>query len=144
MVQQRGLRAVNGRVVIPATAIDWQFARSSGPGGQHVNRTSSKAMLRLDVAGSPHLPDDIRARLVAQQRSRLTQDGVLVIVSQRHREQPKNVADCLAKLSAILERAAARPKVRRTTKTPRSAVAKRLDAKRRRSDTKKSRRLPSE
>lgn len=144
MAQHRGLRAANGRVVIPATAIDWQFARSSGPGGQHVNRTSSKAVLRLDVARSPHLPDDIRARLMEQQRSRLTHEGVLVIVSQRHREQPKNVADCLAKLSAIVERAAARPKVRRVTKTPRSAIAKRLDAKRRRADTKKFRRIPSE
>jgi ribosome-associated protein len=144
MVRPRGLRAANGRVVIPATAIEWQFARSSGPGGQHVNRTSSKAVLRLDVAHTPHLPDDIRARLLDQQRSRLTQEGVLVIVSQRHREQPKNVADCLTKLSAIIERAAVRPKIRRATKTPRSAVAKRLDAKRRRAETKRFRGLPPE
>lgn len=140
MVQARGIRVANGRIVIPATALEWQFARSSGPGGQHVNRTSSKAVLRFDVANSPHLPEDVRTRLLAQQRSRLTQEGSMLVVSQRHREQPRNIADCLAKLSAIIERAATKPTVRRKTKTPRSAVAKRLDAKRHRGDAKRRRR----
>jgi ribosome-associated protein len=140
MVKPRGIRVADGRVVIPAAALEWQFARSSGPGGQHVNRTSSKAVLRFDAAHTPHLPEDVRIRLLDQQRSRLTQEGAIIIVSQRHREQPKNVADCLAKLSAIVERAAVKPRVRRKTKTPRSAVAKRLDAKRHRGDTKRRRR----
>lgn len=142
MVKPRGIRVADGRVVIPAAALEWQFARSSGPGGQHVNRTSSKAVLRFDAAHTPHLPEDVRTRLLDQQRSRLTQEGAIIIVSQRHREQPKNVADCLAKLSAIVERAAVKPRVRRKTKTPRSAVAKRLDAKRHRGDTKRGRRSP--
>lgn len=142
MVKPRGIRAADGRVVIPAAALEWQFVRSSGPGGQHVNRTSSKAVLRFDVARTPHLPEDVRARFLDQQRSRLTQDGSIVIASQRHRDQPRNVADCLAKLSALIERAAVKPRVRRKTKTPRSAVAKRLDTKRRRSDVKRGRRSP--
>lgn len=128
-----------GPVRIPAEAIDWQFARSSGPGGQHVNRTSSKAMLRFDVARSPHLPDDVRRRIIAR-RSGVTADGMLVITSQRHRDQPRNVADCLEKLAAIVAAALVVPKRRRPTRTPRAAVARRLDTKRRRSATKRLRR----
>lgn len=144
MVRHRGIRVADGRIVIPATALEWQFARSSGPGGQHVNRTSSKAMVRFDARNSPHLPEDVRARLLEQQRSRLTADGALVISSQRHRDQPRNVADCLAKLSTIIERATIKPKTRRVTKTPRRAIARRLETKRHRAETKRSRSRPVE
>ncbi|MEI6241044.1 MAG: alternative ribosome rescue aminoacyl-tRNA hydrolase ArfB [Planctomycetia bacterium] len=137
MPQEKEVRV--GRVVIPASALEWQFVRSSGPGGQHVNRTSSKAVLRFDARHSPHLPDDVRSRLLERERSRLTRDGALVITSQRHRDQPRNVADCLAKLSAILARSLVAPKKRRPTKTPRSVVKKRLEGKRRRSETKRLR-----
>ncbi|MFM8986704.1 MAG: aminoacyl-tRNA hydrolase, partial [Planctomycetia bacterium] len=92
-------------MIVPGEALDWQFVRSSGPGGQHVNRTSSKAVLRFDPRACPGLPDDVRHRLLERERPRLTQDGAILITRQRHREQPRNVADCLAKLSAILERA---------------------------------------
>lgn len=128
-----------GRVVIPAAELEWQFVRSSGPGGQHVNRTSSKAVLRFDARRSPSLPDDVRARLLEREKSRLTRDGALVITSQRHRDQPRNVADCLAKLSEIVARSLAPPKRRRPTKTPRSAVKKRLEGKRRHAETKRLR-----
>jgi len=131
-------------IVIPATALDWQFVRSSGPGGQHVNRTSSKAILRFDARHSPHLPEAVRGRLLEREKSRLTRDGALVISSQRHRDQPQNVADCLTKLSAIIERALVPPKPRRKTKKPRSAVAKRIEGKRRRSETKRLRGRPQE
>ena len=132
------------RIVIPAEALEWQFARSAGPGGQHVNRTSSKAVLRFDAARCPALPEDVRRRLLAREAARLTVEGWLVIASQRHREQPRNVADCLAKLSAIVERAAQAPKTRRATKVPRRARAARLEAKQRRSATKRLRRLPND
>jgi len=132
------------RVVIPAEALEWQFARSAGPGGQHVNRTSSKAILRFDAAGSPHLPADVRARLLAREQSRLTADGALLISSQRHREQGRNVADCVAKLSAIIERAVRPPTPRRPTRVPRAARAARLEAKKRRGATKRLRRSPDD
>lgn len=144
MASGRALRVAGGRIVIPADALEWQFARSAGPGGQHVNRTSSKAILRFAAAHSPHLPDEVRARLVLQQRARLTAAGELIISSQRHRDQPRNIDDCLAKLSAVIERAAVPPKVRRPTKKPRAAVARRLDAKRRRAATKRGRGRPGE
>ncbi len=142
MARTRALRLAGGRIVIPADALAWQFARSAGPGGQHVNRTSSKAVVRFSVRNSSHLPAEVRARLEEQQRSRLTAEGDLLIASQRFRDQPRNVADCLAKLSAIIERAAVRPTVRRKTKIPRAAVARRLATKRHRSETKRGRSRP--
>lgn len=144
MARTPTLRLARGSIVIPASAIEWQFARSAGPGGQHVNRTSSKAMLRFVARNSPHLPPEVRSRLLEQQRSRLTADGELLISSQRFRDQHRNVADCLAKLSAIIERAAMRPTVRRKTKIPRAAVARRLATKRHRSETKRGRHQPLE
>ena len=144
MTRPKFLHVSDGRreVVIPADALDWQFARSSGPGGQHVNRTSSKAVLRFDVAGTPHLPDDIRNRILARERSRLTGEGALVIASQVHRDQSRNVADCLDRLSDVIRGSLTPPKRRRPTRTPRSAVAKRLDTKKRRSQTKRMRQRP--
>ena len=146
MPRQRQLVIGTGpqRIVIPPEALEWQFARSSGPGGQHVNRTSSKAVVRFDAAGSPHLPEDVRQRLLARERSRLTVDGSLLIASQWHREQPRNIADCLAKLSTIIERAARPPKARRPTRMPRAARAARLDSKKRRGVTKRLRGRPEE
>lgn len=146
MARARTLNVEAGgrQIVIPAESLEWQFARSAGPGGQHVNRTSSKAVLRFQARRCPFLPEDIRQRLLARERSRLTLDGDLVITSQRHREQPRNVADCLAKLSAILERAMLPPKARRPTRVPRAAKAARLDAKKRRGTTKRLRRTPAE
>ena len=137
MAKEKEIRV--GSLFIPAAALEWQFARSSGPGGQHVNRTSSKAVLRFDAVHSPHLPEDVRRRLLGRERARLTREGALVISSQRHRDQSRNVADCLEKLSQLLERALVVPKKRRRTKAPRSAAAKRLDTKRHRSETKRLR-----
>jgi ribosome-associated protein len=144
MPRPRFLHVSDGRreVVIPAEALEWQFARSGGPGGQHVNRTSSKAVLRFHVAGSPHLPDDVRGRILARERSRLAGDGTLVIASQVHRDQSRNVADCLDRLSEVIRGSLTPPKRRRATRTPRAAVAKRLDTKKRRSQTKQMRRRP--
>jgi ribosome-associated protein len=124
--------------------MQWQFACSAGPGGQHVNRTSSKAILRFDAKGCTILPDDVRRRLIAGLHSRLTTEGELVITSQRHREQGRNVADCLEKFAALIEKAMRPPERRRATRVPRSSKAARLDAKKRRSATKRLRRASDE
>lgn len=131
-------------IVIPAAALEWQFVRSSGPGGQHVNRTSSKAVLRFVVRHSPHLPAEVCSRLIAAVAPRLTKEGALLIASQEHRDRGRNVADCRNKLARLVARAAVPPKPRRRTKVPRSAVAGRLDAKRLRGSTKRLRRPPVE
>jgi ribosome-associated protein len=134
------IRMAGGRVVVRPDDLRWQFARSAGPGGQHVNRTSSKAMLRFAVRAAGVMPEDVRSRLESLVSSRLTRDGELVISSQRFRDQSRNVADCVEKLITLLERACVPPKPRRKSRVPRAAVARRLDAKRRLSDKKQSRR----
>ena len=138
------LYAVGGTVCIPPEEMHWQFVRSQGPGGQHVNRASTKAILRFNAASSASLPSGIKARLLEQQRSRITESGELLIASQRFREQLRNVADCIGKLQAMLEKAAQLPRTRRPTRPTRGSVARRRVAKERRSETKKLRRPPGD
>jgi ribosome-associated protein len=127
---------------LPLREISFQFVRSSGAGGQNVNKVASKAVLRWDVAHSPSLPDDMRARFVAQNRRRITAEGELVLSSQRFRDQSRNVADCLEKLRALLRTASAVPKPRRETRPTRGSRTRRLEAKRRKARTKSLRRSP--
>jgi ribosome-associated protein len=127
---------------IPEHELDFSFARSSGPGGQNVNKTETKATLRWPVATSRALPEDVRARFLRAYATRITVDGVLVLSSQRHRERARNIEECRAKLAEML-RAVAKPRrKRRPTKPGRGAVEARLEAKRRRSRAKRERRNP--
>jgi ribosome-associated protein len=135
---------VNERIQIPDHELTWSFVRSGGPGGQNVNKVASKAVLRWDLAGSPSVPDDIKARLRTLQRRRVTGTGDLVLTSQRFRDQDRNREDCLQKLREMLVEAAARPKPRRATKPRRGAREARLQEKRRRSAAKAARRGPIE
>lgn len=144
MNRQLPLRAAEGAIVVSADELHWQFVRSQGPGGQHVNRASTKAVLRFRVVDSPSLPAAVRARLIARERSRITDAGDLVVTSQRFREQPRNVADCLAKLRVMIERAAEPPRPRRPTRPTRGSVARRRIQKQHRGDTKRLRRPPAD
>src|SRR5947209_12864136 len=117
-------------IQIPESEFHFTFARSGGPGGQNVNKVASKAVLHWDVAASPSLPAEVKERFSQQNRSRITTEGVLVLDSQRFRDQPKNVADCLEKLRDLLLRSLHRPKKRRATKPSRSSKERRLQAKR--------------
>ena len=129
-----------GGITIPARALQWQFSRSQGPGGQNVNKTNTKVELRLDLQHADFLPAGIARRLRLMAGGRTTSAGELVITSQRFREQPRNIADCLAKLSGLLAEALVPPKIRRATKPSRASQKRRLDAKRRQSETKQLRR----
>ena len=131
---------VNNRLKIPLREFQFTFARSSGPGGQNVNKLNTKALLRWPVLKSPSLPEAIRRRLLAKAGRRVTSDGDLLIVSQRFRDAGRNVADCLEKLRNLLAEAAIAPKRRRPTKPTRSSISRRLDQKRRRSQKKRQRR----
>jgi len=122
----------------------FSFARSSGPGGQNVNKVESKAVLRWDAAQSPSLSSEQRARLLARFGSRVTREGELVLSSQRSRDRERNVADCVAKLRAMLDEIAAPPKPRRPTRPSRGARERRLAAKRARAKTKSERRARPE
>jgi len=127
---------------IPLREFSFTYTRSSGPGGQNVNKLNTKALLRWPVTTSPSLPEPVRQRLLTKYRSRITENGDLLIVSQRFRDAGRNVADCLEKLRAMLSEAATPPRPRKATRPTRGSVRRRLDEKRRQS-TKKQQRGPS-
>jgi len=131
---------VNDRITISESEIEESFIRSSGPGGQNVNKVSSAVQLRFNVLTSPSLTDWARERLLRS--GQLTKDHVLVITAQRFREQERNRADARARLVEIVRAAAVPPKPRRATKVPRSSKKERLDGKKHRGRIKRDRGLP--
>jgi ribosome-associated protein len=131
---------VTSRVRIPAAEIELTYARSSGPGGQNVNKVASKAVLRWNPGTSAALSDDDRAHVLRALAARLTNDGDLVLASDRHRDQPKNVAAVLERLVDLLRAALLRPVVRKKSRPSRASKERRLGAKRARSETKRLRR----
>jgi ribosome-associated protein len=131
---------VNSRIRIPPSEFQWTYVRSSGPGGQNVNKVNSKAVLRWSVAHSPSLPADVRERFLTRYRSRITAEGEFIIASQRYRDQGRNAADVLAKLTALVAAVAVPAKKRRPTKPTRASARRRVETKQARSRTKKMRR----
>ena len=127
---------ITDRIAIDESELDESFIRSSGPGGQNVNKLSTAVQLRFDVRRSPSLPDDVRARLERLAGKRLTRDGVLIITAQNHRTQERNRADALDRLIALIAQAAVRPVPRRATKPTKASRRRRLDSKKRRSGIK--------
>ena len=128
-------------VALPLAELRFEFARSSGPGGQNVNKVESKAVLRWDLGASRAVPAAVRARFRERYAKRITGEGVLVLSSQRHRERERNVADCLAKLGAMLAEVATPPKPRKATRPSRGAKERRLAEKKRASRRKAERRV---
>jgi ribosome-associated protein len=131
---------VSPRVAIPDDELHFSFARSSGPGGQNVNKVNSKATLHWHVVASQALPDDIRARFLSTYAGRLTNEGAIVISSQESRDQPQNVAICREKLSEMIRAVLVAPKKRRPTKPTKGSQRRRLTEKKNRGDIKQGRR----
>jgi ribosome-associated protein len=121
-----------GDLLIDESEIVETFVRSSGPGGQNVNKVASAVELRFDARRSLSLPNDIAARLIKLAGARATQDGVIVIFAQRFASQPRNRQDARARLAGLVEKAQAREKPRRPTKPTLASKTRRLDAKSRR------------
>ena len=124
---------VNDRLQIPLRELSFSFSRSSGPGGQNVNKVNTKATMRWNVLGSPKLPAAVRERFLAKFARRITQEGDFVMSSQRFRDQGRNVADCLEKLRTMLAEVAIVPRRRKPTKPTRGSKERRLKDKRARS-----------
>jgi len=133
---------VSSRVQVPQSEFEFSYARSSGPGGQNVNKVNSKATLRWPVTSSPSLPADVRQRFLTRYASRLTTEGELLVTSQRYRDQPRNIADCLEKLRAMLAAVAVPPTPRRKTRPTKASGERRLKGKRATGEKKQNRRSP--
>jgi ribosome-associated protein len=135
---------IDANIHIPESELGWRFVRSGGPGGQNVNKVASKAVLSWDVANTSALAMEIKARLRTLQRRRINSDGVLIVTSQRYRDQERNRQDCLDKLREIVLQATHVPRPRKVTRPTRGSQQRRLQAKQRRSAAKASRRPPRE
>jgi ribosome-associated protein len=131
---------VTAQINIDEREIEESFVRASGPGGQNVNKLSTAVQLRFDVRRSPSLAPDVRARLERLAGGRLTRDGVLVIMAQRHRTQARNRQDALDRLIDLIRRAAVAPIKRRPTKPTRASRERRIEGKKRRAGIKRLRR----
>ena len=134
---------VTASIALAESELAWKAVRASGPGGQHVNKTSTAVELRFDVRGSPSLPEPVRARLYRLAGSRLTQDGVIVITAQGTRSQEMNRAEALERLVALIRQAAEPPPPpRKKTKPTFASKQRRLETKSRRGGIKATRGKP--
>jgi ribosome-associated protein len=131
---------VTDSISIDDSELSETFVRSSGPGGQNVNKVSSAVQLRFDVRNSPSLPNDVAVRLMRLAGKRLTKDGVIVIIAQQHREQERNRDDARERLLDLIREAAIRPVPRRPTRPTKASKKRRLEGKKHRGHIKSLRR----
>lgn len=134
---------INSRITIPDEEFQVSYVRSSGPGGQNVNKVATKAVVRWDVTATESLPADVKARFLAKFGKRLTVEGCLLVTSQRYRSQERNLTDCYEKISDLVMQVAQPPKTRRPTAPSKASVRRRLENKKRTSQRKSDRRGPS-
>jgi len=132
---------INSQIQIPGAEISLSFARSAGPGGQNVNKVNSKAVLRWNVAKSTQLPYAAKSRLLERFSGRINQVGELVLASDTHREQPRNVSACYEKLRQLILAVLVAPRPRLKTRPSRGSVERRLQKKQQMSKRKQSRRF---
>ncbi len=130
---------ITPEIAIDERELEESFVLASGPGGQNVNKVSSAVQLRFNVALSISLPEPVRYRLMTQLKSRLTKDGVLVLVGRRYRDQNRNREDVRQRLAEFIQAAAVEPKKRFKTKPSRGAKEERLQHKKRHAELKKTR-----
>ena len=133
---------ITPEVVVPVAELEFRASRSSGPGGQGVNTTDSRVELRFDLAGSPSLSDEAKELALRRLGPRLDSGGVLRVVAQAQRSQLANRRAAVERFAELLAAALATPRARRPTRPTRASTARRVEAKRRRSATKRLRGRP--
>jgi ribosome-associated protein len=124
---------------VPETDLEWKFIRSSGPGGQNVNKVASAVQLRFLLATNVTLPAAVKNRLRRIAGQKLNDDGSILIVARSERSQEQNRREALQRLGEMIREALVEPKVRRKTKPTRASQQRRIESKKRRGDTKKTR-----
>ncbi len=132
---------INPALRIPLSELRFQMSRSSGPGGQNVNKVNTRVQMWWEVAASTVLPEDVRERFLAQNATRITREGCLQLECQEFRTQLANRKACLDELAELVRKALVRPKTRRPTRPTRGSRERRIQAKRERSQQKSSRRF---
>ena len=135
---------ITRNIAINENEITFSFIRSSGPGGQNVNKVATAVQIRFDIKNSLSLPEAVKKRLIRLGGSRITDDGVLNITAQRFRTQERNRIDGLERLTALIRKAATPPKPRRKTRPPKKSIENRIQNKKYRSRIKKLRQTHSE
>ncbi len=135
---------INENLCINENELFYSFVHSSGPGGQNVNKVASSVQLRFDVRNSPSLQADVKERLIKLAGSRVTDEGILIIEARRYRTQEQNRYDATQRLVALIQKALEKPKIRKATRPSVTAKATRLNAKKKRSELKRTRRFNPE
>jgi ribosome-associated protein len=135
---------VTPSVKIDESEIQLDFIRSSGPGGQNVNKVASSVQLRFDVRNSPSLDPDVKERLIKLAGSRMTEDSVLIIEAKRYRTQEQNRFDAIQRLITLIQKALEKPKVRKATRPSVTAKAARVGDKKKHGEIKRIRRFVPE
>lgn len=130
---------ITGDLFIDEKELEWDFVRSSGPGGQNVNKVSTAVQLRFNVSNSPSLPDDVKQRLIRLAGRRMTKEGELIIDARQYRYQERNRQDALKRLIELIENATKKPKPRKKTAPSLGAKVKRLETKRQQGEKKRFR-----
>ncbi len=133
---------ITDEIALDESELEFSFIRASGPGGQNVNKVSTAAQMRFDARASASLPNEVSVRLQKLAGSRLTLEGVIVITASRHRTQERNRSDAIARLTALIAKAATAPVKRRATRPTRASKEKRLEGKTRRAGVKSLRAKP--
>ena len=139
-MDESGAVRITGGVQIPLDELRFRFTRSSGPGGQHVNKAATQVELTFDVAGSPSLSEGQKQRIVSRLGAYVSKEGLLRVTCQSSRSQKKNREEAVERFAALVARALHVPKARRRTRPSRGSVERRLAAKRQRGAVKRQRR----